>query len=75
MISSMTGFGRYENLRGSKKFTVEMKAVNHRYFDVNIKMPKKFSFLNRRSVMYSNPTSREERWMCSLHMKIFHKKV
>lgn len=44
MISSMTGFGRYENLRGSKKFTVEMKAVNHRYFDVNIKMPKKFSF-------------------------------
>lgn len=44
MISSMTGFGRYENLRGNKKFTVEMKAVNHRYFDVNIKMPKKFSF-------------------------------
>lgn len=44
MISSMTGFGRCESLRGERKFTVEMKAVNHRYFDVNIKMPKKFSF-------------------------------
>ena len=43
MIKSMTGFGRCENLQADKKFTVEMKAVNHRYFDVNIKMPKKLS--------------------------------
>lgn len=44
MIKSMTGFGRCENLQGDRKFTVEMKAVNHRYFDVSIKMPKKLSF-------------------------------
>lgn len=44
MIKSMTGFGRCENLQGNRKFTVEMKAVNHRYFDVNIRMPKKLSF-------------------------------
>ncbi len=44
MIKSMTGFGRCENHQGSRKFTVEMKAVNHRYFDVNIKIPKKFGF-------------------------------
>ena len=44
MIKSMTGFGRCENHQGDKKFSVEIKAVNHRYFDVNIKMPKKFSF-------------------------------
>ena len=44
MIKSMTGFGRGENQRGERKFTVEMKAVNHRYFDVSIKMPKKLSF-------------------------------
>ena len=44
MIKSMTGFGRAENLQGNRKFTVEMKAVNHRYFDVGIKMPKKLSF-------------------------------
>lgn len=40
----MTGFGRAENLQENRKFTVEMKAVNHRYFDVTIKMPKKLSF-------------------------------
>lgn len=44
MIKSMTGFGRCECHQGDKKFTVEMKAVNHRYFDVTIKMPKKFGF-------------------------------
>lgn len=44
MIKSMTGFGRYESQQGERKFTVEMKAVNHRYFDVSIKMPKKLSF-------------------------------
>lgn len=41
MIKSMTGFGRCEVSEGERKFTVEMKAVNHRYLDVNIKMPKK----------------------------------
>lgn len=44
MIKSMTGFGRCENQQSDRKFTVEMKAVNHRYFDVSIKMPKKLSF-------------------------------
>ncbi|MBR1692671.1 MAG: YicC family protein [Lachnospiraceae bacterium] len=44
MIKSMTGFGRAEVTEGNRKFTVEMKAVNHRYLDVNIRMPKKFNF-------------------------------
>lgn len=44
MIKSMTGFGRCEVAEGNRKFTVEMKSVNHRYLDVNIKMPKKLGF-------------------------------
>ncbi|MBQ7954367.1 MAG: YicC family protein [Lachnospiraceae bacterium] len=44
MIKSMTGFGRCEVMEGNRKFTVEMKSVNHRYLDVNIKMPKKLNF-------------------------------
>lgn len=44
MIKSMTGFGRCEVAEKERKFTVEMKAVNHRYLDVNIKMPKKLNF-------------------------------
>lgn len=44
MIKSMTGFGRCEITENSRKFTVEMKSVNHRYLDVNIKMPKSLNF-------------------------------
>lgn len=44
MIKSMTGFGRCELVRDSRKFTVEVKSVNHRYLDVNIRMPKKLNF-------------------------------
>ena len=44
MIKSMTGFGRSEIVEGDRKITVEMKSVNHRYLDVNIKMPKKLNF-------------------------------
>ena len=44
MIKSMTGFGRCEISEEQRKFTVEMKSVNHRYLDISIKMPKKLNF-------------------------------
>ena len=44
MIKSMTGFGRSEISSDERKITVEMKAVNHRYCDISIKLPKKLSF-------------------------------
>ncbi len=44
MIRSMTGFGRCEIADAERKIVIEMKAVNHRYSDINIKMPKKLSF-------------------------------
>lgn len=44
MIKSMTGFGRAEVMDSEKKITVELKSVNHRYLDMNVKMPKRFSF-------------------------------
>ena len=44
MIKSMTGFGRCEIQKDARKFTVELKGVNHRYLDVNIRMPKKLNF-------------------------------
>lgn len=39
----MTGFGRSEVATEKRKIIIEMKAVNHRYSDINIKMPKKLS--------------------------------
>ncbi len=44
MLKSMTGFGHYENETAEKKITVEMKAVNHRYCEISIRMPKKLNF-------------------------------
>ncbi len=45
MIKSMTGFGRCEIEEDNRKITVEIKSVNHRYLDVNVKLPKKITFL------------------------------
>lgn len=44
MIKSMTGFGRSESITKDRKIVIEMKSVNHRYCDMNIKMPKKLNF-------------------------------
>lgn len=45
MIKSMTGFGRGEYLQDLYKIKVEIKAVNHRYNDINVKMPRHISYL------------------------------
>ncbi len=44
MIQSMTGFGRCEIEADERKIVVEIKAVNHRYCDINVKLPKKLGF-------------------------------
>ncbi|MBE6070933.1 MAG: YicC family protein [Clostridium butyricum] len=41
MMKSMTSFGRAQSDENSKlNFSIEMKSVNHRYLDINIRMPK-----------------------------------
>ena len=44
MIKSMTGFGRAEAVSKERKVSVELKSVNHRYLDLNIKMSKRLSY-------------------------------
>ncbi|MBQ8151519.1 MAG: YicC family protein [Firmicutes bacterium] len=44
MIKSMTGFGRGEISDGKRNVTAEIKTVNHRYADIYVKMPKRYSF-------------------------------
>ena len=43
MVRSMTGFGRAEVTVNERKYTVELKSVNHRYLDLSIKMPRVLS--------------------------------
>ena len=44
MIKSMTGFGRGEYTDGKRSIIAEIKSVNHRYSDITIKMPRRYTF-------------------------------
>ena len=45
MIKSMTGYGRGQNIGSKRDITVEVKSVNHRYFDCSIRTPRGCTFL------------------------------
>ncbi|MBQ3817525.1 MAG: YicC family protein [Clostridia bacterium] len=48
MIKSMTGFGRAKNTLGDLTVTVEIRAVNHRYFEFALRIPKAYGFLEEK---------------------------
>lgn len=48
MIKSMTGFGRGEYNDGKRNIIIEIRAVNHRYSDITVKMPRRYSFAEDR---------------------------
>lgn len=48
MLKSMTGYGRKEEIADGKKILCEIKSVNHRYSDYNIKVPRYYGFLEDR---------------------------
>ena len=48
MIKSMTGFGRYTYENEGREYIIEIKSVNNRYSDINIKMPRSLSYLEER---------------------------
>jgi uncharacterized protein (TIGR00255 family) len=48
MLKSMTGFGRGEGDTTLGKVVVESRSVNHRYCDINIKLPKRLSLFENR---------------------------
>ncbi len=48
MIRSMTGFGRATEIIDGMSISVEIKSVNHRYFDFSSRVPRTFGFLEER---------------------------
>lgn len=44
-VRSMTGYGRGEYIAQDRRFTVEMKSVNHRYNDISVKLPRSLASL------------------------------
>ena len=45
MAISMTGFGRGEFKNDNYHFLIECKTINHKYCDINVRLPRKISFL------------------------------
>lgn len=54
MLKSMTGYGRQETVTEGKKILVEIKSVNHRFSDYNIKVPRHLGFLEDRVRKYAS---------------------
>ncbi len=52
MIKSMTGFGRAQETIDGMSITVEMKSVNHRYFDFSSRVPRTYGFLEEKLKSY-----------------------
>lgn len=48
MVRSMTGFGRAEKVFGGIEVTVEIKSVNHRYFEFSSRVPRNYAFLEEK---------------------------
>lgn len=46
MIKSMTGYGRAEKIIDNMDISVEIRSVNHRYFEFSSRTPRQFSFLD-----------------------------
>ena len=54
MIRSMTGFGRCETVINGREITVEIKSVNHRYFEFSCRTPRSYGFLDDKLKNYVN---------------------
>ncbi|MDD6146934.1 MAG: YicC family protein [Oscillospiraceae bacterium] len=52
MIRSMTGFGRAQENIDGMSITVEIKSVNHRYFDFSSRVPRNYGFLDEKLKSY-----------------------
>lgn len=54
MIRSMTGYGRAQATVGDMNITVELKSVNHRYFEFNSRVPRNYGFLEEKLKSFIN---------------------
>lgn len=52
MVSSMTGFGKCTETLNGREITVEIKSVNHRFFEFSARFPKAFGFLEEKLKSY-----------------------
>ena len=56
MIRSMTGYGRGQQTLGGMDITVEIRSVNHRYYEYSSRLPRVYGFLDERLKNYLQKT-------------------
>ena len=66
MIRSMTGFGRAQASVEGYDVTVEIRSVNHRYFEFSARIPRAFSFLEDKTKNLLNETISRGKVECSI---------
>ena len=54
MLKSMTGYGRSQQLADGMNITVEIKSVNHRYFEFSSRLPRNYGFLDEKLKSFFN---------------------
>ena len=65
LIKSMTGYGRAVETVMGREFTVELRAVNNRYLDCTVKLPRSLTFAEDGVKQRVKAAVAGERWMCS----------
>ncbi len=55
MIRSMTGYGRAQKLCDGREITVEIRSVNHRYFEFSSRIPRVYGYLDEKLKNYIQP--------------------
>jgi len=48
MVTSMTGYGRAQQLIDGREISVEIKSVNHRYFEFSVRAPRSLGYLEEK---------------------------
>ena len=67
MVKSMTGYGRAEETVNGCTITVELRSVNNRYLDCNVRIPRLYLFAEDAIKTRVQNTISRERWMSLLH--------
>ncbi len=69
MLRSMTGYGRYQQMIGGRDILVEIRSVNHRYFEFSARVPRVYGYLEEK--MKSFVQSRVSRGKVDVNVTVF----
>ena len=69
MLRSMTGYGRCQQMIGGRDILVEIRSVNHRYFEFSARVPRVYGYLEEK--MKSFVQSRVSRGKVDVNVTVF----